>query len=420
MQRDRRARTSNKKGVPQRIVSMPAYLTRFRCIGGACENTCCSGWVVPVDPKSHARYSSLPDSSLRKRLLDNLVRVETGQEAGQWSLRLRESDNACDFLSPAGLCTLQQQRGPDFLCITCATYPRVAMRVDGQLQRAAVLSCPEAARLALFSPRAMSLVRRPELPDVRDELAADITTSTAHLGDPMASFDLFRSCSLDILRAPRSLEERLVALGHAFAGLRAERLYPDDVRRAFSGVVNDMPAIAERVRDVERCPALLLPLLRGLAARDFFDDRAAGGYRQIASRVQAGLGADTPDASDEAVLARFEAAAERLYKPYMAAHPYVMGNFLTNFIYATAFPFAEGKDPFVDYLALVMRYCLLKVHLIGSAAAEGKLNDALVVAVVHRLERAVNHNQQFRNHVLRLLMNPETITTEELTRIIVA
>jgi len=37
---------------------MPRYMERFRCIGPACEDTCCAWWGISVDRRAYDRYRS--------------------------------------------------------------------------------------------------------------------------------------------------------------------------------------------------------------------------------------------------------------------------------------------------------------------------------------------------------------------------
>ena len=34
----------------------PDYYDEFSCIGGACPDTCCSGWQIVIDKESQDRY----------------------------------------------------------------------------------------------------------------------------------------------------------------------------------------------------------------------------------------------------------------------------------------------------------------------------------------------------------------------------
>ena len=42
------------------IITKPDYFDQFRCIAGACPDSCCKEWDVQVDEASAALYRSLP------------------------------------------------------------------------------------------------------------------------------------------------------------------------------------------------------------------------------------------------------------------------------------------------------------------------------------------------------------------------
>ena len=37
----------------------PSYLKNFKCIGGACEDTCCAGWSIEVDEGTYKKYKKV-------------------------------------------------------------------------------------------------------------------------------------------------------------------------------------------------------------------------------------------------------------------------------------------------------------------------------------------------------------------------
>ena len=45
-----------KKGASVMLYSIPDYYKEFHCVAGACEDTCCAGWQIVVDPKSLQKY----------------------------------------------------------------------------------------------------------------------------------------------------------------------------------------------------------------------------------------------------------------------------------------------------------------------------------------------------------------------------
>ena len=37
-------------------VTVPDYYKDFKCIAGACEDTCCAGWQIVIDKKTLKKY----------------------------------------------------------------------------------------------------------------------------------------------------------------------------------------------------------------------------------------------------------------------------------------------------------------------------------------------------------------------------
>ena len=111
----------------------PQYFDNFRCIADKCPDSCCEGWQIVVDEESLERY------------------VEAGY---QDKLDRREGcflqhNGRCAFLNERNLCNLVIERGDDWLCDTCARYPRHEEDFDGVREWSLSLSCPVAAEMIL-------------------------------------------------------------------------------------------------------------------------------------------------------------------------------------------------------------------------------------------------------------------------------
>ncbi|HTY64326.1 MAG TPA: flagellin lysine-N-methylase [Acidobacteriota bacterium] len=138
------------------------YMTRFRCLGSACEDTCCNGWTVAVD-KDHYRklkrvMSQTREERERFRAMHQLVDAEHQTAENFATIQLRKEDGTCPMLDPTHLCSIQQRYGEEMLSNTCAFYPRVFSSRGARLEMTANLSCPEIGRLALLPADALELV----------------------------------------------------------------------------------------------------------------------------------------------------------------------------------------------------------------------------------------------------------------------
>lgn len=122
-------------------IFIPVYYEKFRCLAGACPDSCCHEWDVDVDPESTRYYRSLPGplgDRLRQVLTDTPDGTVMALEAGR-----------CPMWRRDGLCEIQKQLGEAALCQVCKTFPRLRHDYGSFAELGLELSCPEAARLIL-------------------------------------------------------------------------------------------------------------------------------------------------------------------------------------------------------------------------------------------------------------------------------
>lgn len=119
----------------------PEYYNDFRCIAGACPDSCCKEWAVDVDPDAAAFYRGL-SGALGDRLRTVLKDSEDGTV-------MEIEDGRCPMWRQDGLCRIHAELGHEALCQTCRDFPRLRHDYDGFTELGLELSCPEAARLIL-------------------------------------------------------------------------------------------------------------------------------------------------------------------------------------------------------------------------------------------------------------------------------
>lgn len=183
-------------------------MSEFSCLADKCPDSCCAGWRVLVEESHYHRFSGWlreegkePDDYM-KRLGPN----NTGSFAS-----VRHNDRGgCMFLEPEGLCTIHGKHGEKALPQVCQTYPRKYLVVGQRIEAAAMLSCPEIARLAILSEDlVLPTAYRPALTDKqRARIAVQAKTPEAQ------HFDLIRSFGLELLVGARMTGPKLFILGY--------------------------------------------------------------------------------------------------------------------------------------------------------------------------------------------------------------
>lgn len=124
-------------------VFFPTYYHAFRCLAGACPDSCCKEWTVDVDAEAAQRYRQL-NGPLGDRLRQVLTDTPDGTV-------MTIENGRCPMWQPDGLCRIQAELGHDALCKTCRDFPRLTHDYGDFMELGLELSCPEAARLILTS-----------------------------------------------------------------------------------------------------------------------------------------------------------------------------------------------------------------------------------------------------------------------------
>ena len=122
-------------------ITKPSYFDTFRCIAGACPDSCCKEWDVQVDPAFAEYYRSLPGD------LGERLRAVLKDEDGDVYMTIQ--DGRCPMWRADGLCRIQAELGEGALCKTCREFPRLTHDYGDFAELGLELSCPEAARIIL-------------------------------------------------------------------------------------------------------------------------------------------------------------------------------------------------------------------------------------------------------------------------------
>jgi hypothetical protein len=125
-------------------------LNNFSCIGSDCPDDCCSSWNIRLDDETYNKWQSLDGNDPVRGELINSITIK--QDNGNDIIYLNRDENGhCHHLDKDKLCVIQRQLGEDMMPRGCREYPRLKYQ-RGEVQLStALLSCPEMARLVLFS-----------------------------------------------------------------------------------------------------------------------------------------------------------------------------------------------------------------------------------------------------------------------------
>ena len=389
----------------------PHYADRFRCIGPACEDSCCQGWGMYVDKATYKKYRATP--SLRQAAGEHIEINPDARNNFQYARIKFPASNRCPFLADDNLCNIQKEHGSDFLSKTCARYPRALARFDGKMQRALYLSCPEAARIVLLNPQLLPAHEGRYQQFVAEGLR-QITSSAAD----MAARQL-RAFALDLLQDETyPLWQRMLVLG-----VISRRTHELTAAQQTAQVSSLLAQYATMLREgslrphldnIPARPGLQLDLVLQLIRLRFELEQPHDSFACCVGDLLQSIGY-SPTASLPEVAERYHQAYLHWYQPFARRSPHFLQNYLINYLFRTGFPFVvvpdqleHSADPLTSYPLLALHYRFLHSLLIGAAARfRNSFSDAHAIRVVNVFARAVEHNPSFFAVLLQFARSAE-------------
>jgi lysine-N-methylase len=396
------------------------YMTRFHCIGSACEASCCSGgWDIAVDRQHYDdTKKALCKTPAGRREFDTKLRLAKGltRRPKRHALMVLQGNGDCSFLDEERLCSLQKRFGEDILSHTCAVFPRSPAAFGDRRELAGSPSCPEVARQLLLHPDAMELVDVPEIgfptvlhreleshpahpyvryhEELRDLVLALLSETSYPLGSRLFFVAYFAQRTLDLLhRDATTLDEpRLLA--------EIDRIHAPAMRRALHEQFEQLPV------DPATASQLVLALT---SARDC----VKGFDRLVLDVLVSYSGGVLPEPVEQ----RLDVPASMLVEAYLEnkrvwSHSAArIDSYLTNVAknFWVCEWYAQAPNFLVHQLKLLVRIAVLRFLLLGhptlraaekgSEEAQQRALDAAMVDVLQRFTRAFDHDPPFKQRL---------------------
>jgi lysine-N-methylase len=368
----------------------PGYFDEFHCIGAACEDTCCTGWIVNIDKTTYAKYGP----SQR-----HLITINEKSSNDDDYARVTLNGDSCPFLEER-LCSIQKQFGEDYLSNMCATYPRVLNRAGDVLRCSLDLSCPEAARVALLNPAPIQFVER-------DCVEGSVRHGEFPALDPslLAEFPRVQQQVLALLQdRSRPLWERLFLVGRSLEGT-PDDAFPTDPATQLDAVVD---------------------LIVARIGSDSNSRRFLECYGEFIGGLQW-----TSTSTVQELAARYAEAYESYYAPFMGRHEHILEHSLVNYAYRTLFPFGLPESnqrlhndrvasPIAaQYMWLIANYAITRTLLIGMSGFHKSAFDAgHVIKLIQSASKTFEHSAAFPARAIEILTEKNMTTAAALSVLI--
>lgn len=388
----------------------PSYYEAFRCVGSVCEDTCCTGWRVPVDKETFQKYQNCSHPTLGPKLHEFVTIAPASQSEDGWA-EIQLANGVCHFLSE-GLCEIQSALGEEFLSKNCATYPRVMTFVDGVLERSLDLSCPEAARLALCDPEPLTFVFSDEADNARLGVLGSVdTTNAKHPDKPFHYVQEVRSLMIALLQnRGYPLSQRLLVLGRLCDKLEAEGT--ENGCGLLQAITRETTLIQPRpaMSSTERFETVIELILARIGS-----DATSRRFLNCYQSFMAGLHW-TMDSSMEQLAERLDSSIAGPLAAFRAKHEYMLEHYLVSYVFRSLFPFGSTSvnrklaqhsfPPSISsqYQLMVVDFAIVEAMLAGIAALYGeRFGVREAIMLIQSATKTFEHSLSYLGKALELL-----------------
>lgn len=386
-------------------VIQPQYISKFNCICSDCEDSCCcTKWSICIDKATYEKYKTLQKLELANRLENGIILLH--EDENNYAQFKMTPTGTCPMLDSDGLCLLQKTLGEDYLSKVCLTYPRHFRDVNGTLEQTLTTSCPEAARLVLLNPAGIIFESAQISSNLRFNQMNGI--SAIDIQNDKNIYHYFwdlRIFIIDLLQNRTfPLWERLI-----YVGLFLEQI--DQLEKQLK--IAEIPSAIEVYKNymdsnklqtvfhsLETDFQLQLNLMKTILK--LIHEHSIQNRRFTECLVEFNHGVDI--LSEETVqLENYYSAYTNYYQPFMEKHPYILENYLVNYVFKDLVPLTWGKYIFDNYAFMIGHYSLIRTLLIGIAGFQKNNFDETHIVKLIQCFSQITQNNQFMLNFLQTL-----------------
>jgi lysine-N-methylase len=386
-------------------IAAPTYAAGFRCVGASCEAPCCGDWEIPLDKATYGRYQQFRPEKLGSQVTQFVtITVPDRDEMVPDGLyaRIAKGPSGCPFFNSDHLCAIQKEYGPQLLSATCSIYPRSLSRVAGVTEGSLSLSCPEAARFVLLDPNSLQTEGDLFSGEFRTDNVFQLSSLRRESGYRSPSAYLaIRGLLIEMVRdRSRPMWHRLLAIGSLCQ--RLDEITPGS-GETLAALLREYREMLDRGTfpgELESMPSdtrLKLAAVFALSDRRVRED-SGDRFRDVFWTFVEGIASSDGVAADDDI-ANYLRAEEQYHRPFFERFPYILENYLVNFMFQHLFPYGRAgsadfaeQSMFDEYLQMTTQFAWINSLLIGIAGhSKEAFSGEHVVRTIQSLTRAVEH-----------------------------
>ena len=374
---------------------VPDYYTDFKCKGGACNHTCCSGWRITLSMRKYFELLGLSCSPELRDRLDRAFCVCDNPTPERYAQIVPNYAGDCPVRNEEGLCALQLERGEGVLTEACRYYPR-SMRSEYRYECSCANSCEAVIELLLFRREAMKFKR----------MRLSFRRDSAEERKPEGSRrdNAVRGACIALLHdRSRPFSERMIKLGEYIeslspesadkAGSNAGLTYSSDDNYALS-VLNYLMNWYKEARPESAACEYFAEAQNYLGLADYFD------HNEVKNTI---------------ITDKYKTACEEFGRHYPDFDT-MAEQIMVNHAFYIGFPYGDRRRSLYDeYAALCVVYGLFRLLTVCCHAVGG--GDRKVIDAIAASFRLIEHSR-FEHNTAILLRRIGCVGREKLSALL--
>lgn len=393
-------------GKEYQSVLIPKYLHDFSCQGPQCEDCCCFGWTVYIDQKTSNKYLRITDPELKLLLKKYIVKHGSRQTKSHYKTIKMLDGGKCPFLSENKLCNIQCKLGENYLSEVCSVFPRHANLIDGVLEGAGTLACPEMARLILLNPQTIEFDQIDEWPHIHYSIHLSLDSNSS----PITKFFWpLRVFTIKVLQdRSYKLWERLMYLSLFYN--RAHHMIISNNFKEIENLIDeydrlllDCNAIKNILSGIPTANHVHLKLIKSIIDLRYLHKGGIYGRRYLECYNEFLLGLNFLEERNwDDILNDFNRTQQEIVKPWLDKHEYVFENYLVNYVFKELVPLRNGSTFFESFCVMILHYAYVSLLLVGMAAYHKGITDETIIKLFQSYSRVVEHAPAYINDIYTL------------------
>jgi len=382
----------------------------FECGCGACVDNCCrvNTWRIDIDNDSYVQYErKFTDGDFGAYLKKNIEKDDLGY------FFKKGKDGNCPMLAEDKLCRLYKNYGPDYLSLTCASFPRSFNIYSGFCQKFLSLGCPPAAEMILLQKDGLEFGIFNDGQAIGDEYFRQPDADAPSKPDAGLCFKIRGKCTNILSARDVPLPVRLTLIGAMFNAL--EKLCDEPGFNSKTETI--LKAYENRVHDNETARALSESLKTGDAIKDLLYPQLADLLKALAKNAEY-----IPDVNTDfytRVNTYFTVQPTDRYKniagnkkavtdPFLREHEYICTNYIVYYMFYSRFPY-ESENLCAAYKKCLIEFLLLIVLAACLYGDKPVLEIPDFINCISYFSRIIMHSTKYKTLMANFLSKTESM-----------